>query len=108
MSHVTDIILSTSGIEKLDSVYACEWPSVDELSKYLNDKHAGNVLVRVDDQIISGRVMQCNLFIAAINHLNIPEFLEAFHRVDWYGPEYVQLMLKDEHDERFTTYVPKI
>ena len=106
MSHVTDIVLSTmlgdskhSGEEHL---------SVNQLNKYLIENYGGWHLVQVNHNAGGGKAMQCDLYIAAINHLNISEFLEAFYKISWDAPEYVQLMLKDEHDKRFTIYVPKI
>jgi len=106
MSHVTDIILSTM-IEdgaKRDE----EHPNVDQLNGYLIENYGGCFLVKVDDKAGGGKAMQCDLFIAAINHLNIPKFLKEFYKINWEAPEYVQLMLKDEHDERFSTYEPQI
>lgn len=105
MSHVTDIILSTmieDGAKRDD-----EHPNVDELNQYLIEHYGGWVLVKVDENAGGGKAMQCDLFIAAINHLNIPEFLERFYEIAWEAPECVQLMLKDEHDERFSIHVPK-
>ena len=105
MSHVTDIILATmidDGAER-DG----EHPNADRLNAYLIENHGGWLLEKVDDRAGGGKAMQCDLFIAAINHLNIPEFLKAFHEIEWEAPEYIQLMLKDEHDERFKIYVPK-
>ncbi len=52
--------------------------------------------------------MQCDIFTAAITYLNIPDFLKYFYSIEWEIPECVQLMLKDEHDDRFTVYRPKI
>jgi hypothetical protein len=104
MSHVTDIILSTmlgDGENREE-----KHPNVDQLNKYLSENYGGWYLVKVDEKAGGGKSMQCDLFIAAINHLNIPEFLDVFYKIEWEGPEYVQLFLKDEHDERFTTYIP--
>lgn len=106
MSHVTDIILSTMAGDGGNRKE--EQPNVDKLNKFLSENYGGWHLVKVDEKAGGGKSMQCDLFIAAINHLNIPEFLDAFNHIKWEGPEYVQLMLKDEHDERFKTYEPKI
>lgn len=104
MSHVTDIILSTM-IED-GSVGEASSPNVDVLNEYLSKNYGGWKLVKVDDKAGGGKAMQCDLFIAAINHLDISAFLNAFREVEWEAPEYVQLMLKDEHDEGFTIYKP--
>ena len=104
MSHVTDIILSTM-IRDGSSGKEIH-PNVDQLNNYLSENYGGWILIKGDDKDGSGKAMQCDLFIAAINHLNIPKFLEAYRAVEWEAPEYVQLMLKDEHDDGFTIYGP--
>jgi len=65
-------------------------------------------MIKVDDFAGGGKAIQCDLFIAAINHLNISEFLEEFYQIEWEAPEYIRLMLKDEQEERFSIYVPKM
>ena len=108
MSHVTSIVLITAtedGAEADD-----EHPNVDQLNSFFqNNGHAQGIqMSQVDSYAGGGKVMGCDVFMAGINHLNTDEFLEAFYSIQWEAPEYVQLMLKDEHDERFTTYEPKI
>ena len=106
MSHVTDIILTT--MLQDGSTFDDDHPNVDQLNQYLIENRGGWTLVKVNEYAGGGKAMQCDLFIAAINHLDIPAFLDAFYRINWEAPEYVQLMMKDEHDERFKVYVPKI
>jgi len=106
MSHVTDIILTTAISD--GCIGETSHPNADKLNEYLSKNYGGWKLVKVDSKAGGGKVMQCDLFLAAINHLNIPDFLDAFHKVEWESPECTQLMLKDEHDEVFTVYQVKI
>lgn len=105
MSHVTDIILSTTIDDGAE--LEGEHPNTDQLNMYLNENHNGCSLVKADDKAGGGKAMQCDLFIAAINHLNIPDFLERFYQIAWEYPESVQLMLKDEHEDIFRIYQPR-
>lgn len=105
MSHVTDIILVT-GIED-GAKHQNEHPNADYVSEYLEKEHNCK-LNKVDQYAGGGKKVQCDVFMAAINYLNIPLFVEHFYSVKWSYPELVQLMIKDEHDEKFTIYEPKI
>ncbi len=105
MSNVTDIILSTAiedGASKQD-----EHPNVDLLNAYIKKEHNW-ALIRVDQYAGGGKKVQCDVFMAAINYLNIDEFVKHFHTISWECPECVQLMLKGEHDDKFTIYEPQI
>lgn len=104
MSHLNDIILVTA-IEEGASKEN-EHPNVDLVNSYLQKEHHC-ALVRVDQFAGGGKKIQSHVFMAAINHLNISEFVSHFYAVPWAYPESVQLMLKDEHEERFTIYQPE-
>jgi len=104
MSHVADIILVTcidDGAEADD----CH-PNADKLNAYLKNNHNGAGLVKVDNYAGGNKAMQVDVFMAAINYLNIDAFVEWFRGVEWQDPECVQLLIKNEHDNRFTAYIP--
>ncbi len=108
MSHITNIILITvidDGAQQDD-----EHPNVDILNTFFqkNGHGKGIKINQVDGYAGGGKAMGCDVFMAAINHLNMAEFLKAFYAIQWEAPEYVQLLLKDEHDERFSIYEPQI
>ena len=93
MSEVTDIILITfidDGAER-DG----EHPNADILWPRLK---------KVDDLAGGNKCMQCDVFMAAENHLDRQAFLKQFHAVKWEVPERVQLLLKGEHEEYFTPH----
>ena len=52
--------------------------------------------------------MSCDVFIAAIDYLNIPEFIEQFHKIDWEKPKEALLMIKTEGQASFTLYQAKV
>ena len=49
--------------------------------------------------------MRCDVYMAAIN-LNKSEFINYFHSLKWQSLDSVQLMLKDERENKFTVYEP--
>jgi hypothetical protein len=63
--------------------------------------------VQVDQLAVGTKAMQCDVFLTAINYLDIEAFVEVFRGIPWNVPECVQLLIKDEHDELFTVYLPE-
>jgi hypothetical protein len=101
MSHVSDIILITA-IEDGAAVES-DHPNADRLSEYLRENHKSS-LIQVDGHAGGNKAVQADVFMAAINYLDIPAFVAAFKSVHWEIPECAQLLIKDEHDDRFTEY----
>ena len=84
MSHVADIILSTcirDGSEIKETS-----PNVEKLNNYLKREHNGASLIKVDEGAGGNKVMQRDVFMAAINYLDIPGFVRAFNEVKWEIP----------------------
>jgi len=50
---------------------------------------------------------QADIWAAAINYLDIEEFMEYLASLPWRYPSQTQLFVKDEHDDRFAVYVLK-
>lgn len=105
MSHVTDIILVTAIEDGAEAIAG--HPSADKVSDYLKQNHNGHVLLEVSPVAGGDKAMQCDVFMSAINGLDIPAFVKWFAAIEWEFPEYVQLLLKDENDDRFAVYEPK-
>jgi hypothetical protein len=103
VSKVTDLILVTA--TDVDSSAHRRSPSVGHLNAYLRAHHERS-MCEVNDYCGGDKYMQCDVFIAAINYLDIPAFLKAFHSITWECPESVQLMIKGEDDDLFTIYRP--
>lgn len=94
MSVVTDIVLLTSieesGVREIqDWLKAEDWPP----------------LVEVSDRTVGGRVMQCGVYIGAVNYFDLEGFLAAARAVSWDYPESVRLLVKEEEDESFKLVV---
>lgn len=107
MSHVADIILTTpiedGGKKDGDS------PNVDVLINYLRveyhlEERPKSPLEKVDGHAGGDKAMQCDVFIGAINYLDINGFIEVFKSIKWEYPEDIQLLIKDEHDDKFKLY----
>lgn len=102
MSHVADVILVTA-ID--DGGGEDEHPNADRLEQWLQQHQSPNIrLAKVDQHAGGNKAMQCDVFLAAVNYLHIDEFVAAFRAIPWDHPERTQLMLKDEHDDRFAIY----
>jgi hypothetical protein len=99
MSHVTDIILVTM-IEDSEGVA--------QLNAWLEANHGFPHLKEISDHAGGNKGVQADVWMAAINYMDIPAFVAAFKAAPWQFPECAQLMLKDEHEERFTVYLPAV
>jgi len=82
MSHVTDIVLITF-ID--DNAFTLEFG-----------------LTQVEEHAGGNKHMQCNIFMAAINYLDIEKMISWFKNTKWEYPKCAQLLYKDEYDDRFT------
>ena len=105
MSHVTDIIFITAIEDGADA--EAGHPNTDKLSEYIAREHNNNKLLKVDEHAGGNKAIQCDVFMAAINYMDIDTFIAWFHTIKWEYPESVQLLIKDEHDDQFTIHVPK-
>jgi hypothetical protein len=101
VSVVTDIILVTA-IE--DGGFDGQHPNVDKMNEWFQARYRGARLVKVDQHGGGNKAMQCDVFMGAINFLDVDALLAAFKAIEWQQHESVQLMLKQEHEERFTAY----
>jgi hypothetical protein len=96
MSNVTDIIFSTACGENKKFI--------NELNQYL-EKHHNRELEKVDQYAGGDRHMQREIYMAAINYLNVESFLDIFNSTKSDNQhQCIQLLLKDEHDEKFTLH----
>ena len=61
-------------------------------------------LVQVDQRAGGSKCMECDVFMAAYNHLDHTEILREFRSVGWECEEEAQLMIKGQNDEAFTIH----
>jgi len=99
MSCVTDIILVTM----IEDKHECGKLNADTLSQFLIDNHRGTSLVHIPRNI-GRRGLQCDVFVTAVNYLDIDEFMRLFYGIEWQYPDFLQLMIKSEYDKIFTVH----
>jgi hypothetical protein len=102
MSHVASVMLITSGIEH--NYREGGW-LVDKLNHYLVEKHDRS-LKQVDQYAGGDKGFQARVYMAGINYLDIPEFVDLFCSIPWELPFMATLLIRDEHDDTFTVYRP--
>lgn len=91
MSHVADMILA---FEILDEINI---PLIDAYFVALGEKPPIHVQGTQDR---GGRwAFQHIILAGAYNYLDIPKFVDFLETLEWAEPQYVQLLIKDEHDE---------
>ncbi len=105
MTCISNIILTTA-------IHDGAWMesdhgSVDTLNEYLYSKYQGTFLKSVESHAGGRKMMSCDVFMAAVDYLNVDEFIEKFHQVGWQKPQEVQLMIRREGDLVFRSYRPK-
>ncbi|WP_413701992.1 hypothetical protein ACLKMH_10975 [Psychromonas sp. KJ10-10] len=82
--------------------------SVDMLNDYLYKHYQGSRLHCVNRHSGGRKSMSCDVFMIAIDYLNIDEFISLFQQVSWDKPEQAQLMIKTEGQSTFTLYQAKL
>ncbi len=105
MSVVTNIILVTTiedGAKRDD-----EYPNVDALNSFFKKDYGNISLLKVDEYAGGSKAMECDVFMAVINHLDLQEFMEHFNKIKGDEPNSVQLFIKQEDDYAFELYTPK-
>lgn len=105
MTCITNLILTTS-------IYDGAWMnsdygSVDVLNDYLYKHYQGSTLTSVHTHSGGRKPMSCDVFIAAIDYLDVDEFISLFHQVSWENPKEAQLMIKTEGQLTFTLHQAK-
>ncbi|WP_235314434.1 hypothetical protein [Paraglaciecola algarum] len=105
MTCITNVILTTA-IQ--DGAWMnSDYGSVDELNEYLCNNYQGSTLKMVHCHAGGNKGMSCDVFMAAIDYLNIEEFIEQFKQIQWDKPLAAQLLLKSEPDDIFQSYSPE-
>ncbi|SEL24237.1 hypothetical protein SAMN05216262_10814 [Colwellia chukchiensis] len=106
MTCITNIILTTA-IQDGAWMHS-DYGSVDQLNDYLSSKYQGTRLYSVENSAGGHKTISCDIFVAAVDYLNVDEFIEEFLKIAWQKPEQVQLLIKNNHDLRFTSYYPNV
>jgi len=105
MSDVTDIIFITALNDGGEATKGN--PNTDKLNKYIKQEHNGCGLIKVNAFAGGSKVMQCDVFMAALKYMDVDAFVQCFNDIKWEHPESVQLLIKEESDVNFTVFLPK-
>jgi len=107
MSWVTGVILIVELGEYYDDETgdrACaspdNLPAIKEINQWL-DERLNERLTHLSCFIKSGKTMPAEVFGGAFNYLKVNEFDDFVRSRKWKNPENIQLMTKDEEEERF-------
>lgn len=102
MSKVTNLILAFSTIENKDDC-------IEAINNYKYRNLKMN-LVSIDfsKDMDSGTVwyggtkfMEANILLGAFNYFDIEDFRNYLRTIHWQSPELVQLIIKEQDDEKF-------
>lgn len=98
MSRVTNLVLCLQAVD--------DWVTrIDQVNRYFDGASKG--LVSVDDPSLprawygGTKFLEAGLYIGAYNHLDLQAFITHLRSIAWECPECVQLLVKEEEDERF-------
>jgi hypothetical protein len=80
----------------------------ERLTELLDDWMAARkhgVFMPVGDDYYNGpKAFEALVYIATANYLNKDEFLAMFRSLPWRDPSNVQMLIKGQHDGRFSVY----
>ena len=100
MSHVTDIIVIDSGFNYQEHF--------KKIKKWLQGRYDTCSLYHVAGRAGGNKVMQCDVLMGAFNYMNVDEFITYLNSLNWDNLYGIQLLIKDEHDERFSFWECKL
>ena len=105
MSWVADVVLTFSLAEIFDEdeIHLENVAALDTINAWLEGRH-GAQLLEISDKAGGNQPMQSSVYGGAFNMLKIEEFVQLVKSQPWVEPENVQLLIKDEQEERFTIY----
>ena len=107
MSHITDVIVCFNGLEEFsDKLERLPSDGVFPIIRYINEwlqQQYGKRVVMNELGKHFGGAKKCLHGVAgvSINGMYIEGFIEFIRTCPWRCPENVQILIKDEHDEKF-------
>ncbi|MDO6426847.1 hypothetical protein Q4489_07480 [Thalassotalea sp. 1_MG-2023] len=105
MTCITNMILTTA-IQ--DGAWMnSDYGSIDTINEYLSKNYQGTKLYSVENRAGGHKPISCDIFVCAVDYLELNEFIAVFEKINWDKPAEVQLLIKDHNDLTFTSYYPK-
>ena len=104
MSIISNVILTTAIYDGAWS--QSDYGSVDILNDYLRKHYQGTCFNIVHDKAGGNQQMTCDIFIAAVDYLDVDALVNQFLTIEWQKPEQAQLMIRSNLDDKFQLYSP--
>ncbi|MDO6447224.1 hypothetical protein Q4493_15755 [Colwellia sp. 1_MG-2023] len=104
MSIISNVILTTAIYEGAWS--KSDYGNVDLLNDYLRKNYQGTCLRIVHDKAGGHQQMTCDIFMAAVDYLDVDALVNEFLAIEWQKPEQAQLMIRSNLDEKFQLFSP--
>lgn len=105
MSVVSNIIFSFSILEESrehDTIFI----NVEKINDWLEENHFGNFGQDVDKVAGGKKHLETPIFVAAFNYFRLDEFLDFVRSLEWNEPQYVQVFIQGQDDEKFSLLEP--
>ena len=100
MSVVTNLILAWECSDGRESKLA-------QVNQYITNHERGAGLVSLDDEELpqawygGSKMLECELAVGSFNAFHLDAFVAFLKTVEWYSPEAVQVIVKEQEDTRF-------
>ncbi len=99
MSNVTNVILHIGILENRDQ-------KIEEVNRYFQKDDIYPLVSVVDEKLPrdwygGSKRLECNLYLGAFNYLGLDEFLAHLRTIQWEEPESLQLIIKEQGDDKF-------
>lgn len=104
MSRVTNVILAHGDLGNPEA-------RTEQINKFFanEDGSPGGGFVHVEDKGLPNgwyggtKFLECELLLGAFNYLNLDKLIAHLRTIQWTFPDNVQLIVKGQDDDRFTT-----
>ncbi|MEL6559483.1 MAG: hypothetical protein AAFQ94_14935 [Bacteroidota bacterium] len=99
MSVVTNVIIAFSASEN-------EAERLNDIHKFQYNNQPFRIVSVNDSKLQKGwyggtKYLETNILIGAYNHLNLKDLIQHMSTIDWEEPEDVQVIVKEQNDDRF-------
>ena len=107
MSVVSNVIFSFSisedSYEKEDDIL---YPNMEKINNWLEENNYG--IFSVDVDVVSGgrKNRETPLFVAAFNYSSIDNFCNFIRSLKWEYPDFVQVFIQEQEDDKFRLIEP--
>lgn len=93
MSNITNIIFVTSVDEDISM------QALREISSFVDMDWQS-----LKDEVTGGtKILECEVYVGAFNYFDENKFIDELKSIKWNYPEELQVMVKREDDDQFTT-----